>query len=262
MPQSVRELEPYPRRRDWTLLVVLALVAASVLFHLMAFQGLSAWARLNAVPPALNQPIEMVMIEVEPPPPPPPPPPAEEPKPDPPKPPPVKVARVEKPVPVEKAPPPPPNEPPPAELPKPAPPLVIGISMSSTTTAGGFAAPVGNTSYGKIPQKTEDPSVAQAYRAPKYVPVYQVDREPQVANEVKIPYPDEAKKAGIEGEVVLSIRIDAAGDVVSVQVLSGPGYGLNEAAAAAIRRFKWTPATKNGEPVETELKYRYTFLLN
>ena len=256
---SVPELTPYPRRQDRTWLIVVAVVVASLLLHLTAFRGLSAWARWNTTQRAINQPIEVEMDEVQPPPPPPP---APEPaKPDPPRrPPPVKVARVEKPAPVEKT-PPPPSEPAPAEPPKPAPPLVVGISMSSTTTAGTFAAPVGNTSYGKIAAKAEDAPRVQSYRAPNYVPAYQVDRAPQVATEVKIPYPEDAKRAGIEGQVVLSVRIDAAGEVLSVKVLSGPGYGLNEAAAEAVRRFKWTPATKKGEPVETEVKYTYTFLL-
>jgi periplasmic protein TonB len=259
MPRSEPEPTPYLRRRDRTPIVVLALVGASVLVHLVAFQGLSAWSKLNAVSTAGNQPIQVEIVEVAPPPPPPPPPPpVEQPKPDPPRPPPVKVARAEKPPPA--ATPPPETSAP--EPPKPAPPLVIGISMSSTTTAGAFAAPVGNTSYGKIADKAQDASQVHSYRAPRYVPVYQVDREPQVSNEVKIPYPDEARRAAIEGQVVMSVRIGPSGDVLSVKVLSGPGYGLNEAAATAIRRFKWMPATKNGEPVETEIKYTYTFLLD
>lgn len=256
-------LEPtrYERRRDRTWAIVAALVAVSIGVHLATFQGLSTWAKLHAVDGSLNEPIELVMVEVAPPPPPPPP---EEPKPkpEPPKPPPpIKVARPEKPPPVEEETPPPPNEPPP-EPPREPVPLVVGISMSSTTTAGGFAAPVGNTTYGKVAEKAQDPSQVQAYRAPKYVPVYQVDREPETLAEVQIPYPPEARRAGVEGKVIMSIRIDAQGQVTSVKVLSGPGYGLDDAAATAMRRVKFKPAMKGGEPVETELKYTYVFVLD
>jgi protein TonB len=45
-------------------------------------------------------------------------------------------------------------------------------------------------------------------------------------------------------------------------VLSGPGYGLEEAALAAIKKFRFRPAVKNGERVSTEIKYTYTFELN
>ncbi|WP_186817774.1 energy transducer TonB, partial [Myxococcus virescens] len=37
---------------------------------------------------------------------------------------------------------------------------------------------------------------------------------------------------------------------------------LNEAARDAIRRFRFKPAIKGGEPVSTEMKYSYTFLLD
>src|SRR5919106_3402946 len=106
---------PYVRRQDRTLLLVLLLVAASVGVHLMAFEGLSAWARSQSVESTLNRPIELVMVEIEPPKPPPPP---EEPKPEPAKPPPIKVARREPPPKVEEPPPPPPNEPPPETPPQ------------------------------------------------------------------------------------------------------------------------------------------------
>ena len=150
-------------------------------------------------------------------------------------------------------PPPPPNEPPP-EPTKPVP-LVVGISMSSTTSAGGFAAPVGNTAYGKVGHKAKAPSEVKEYAAPKYTPIYQVDSRAEVASEVKIPYPEEARRAGIEGTVTLSITIDTEGKVVAAKVVSGPGYGLNEAARDAIKRFRFKPAIKGGEAVSTEMKY-------
>jgi len=218
--------------------------------------------------PAGVKPVELVMFEVKPPPPPPP----EEKKPEPPKPkpvakpPPIKVATVTKPPPPppkdEPPPPPPPNDaPPPQPDAKPVP-LVVGISMSSTSSAGNFAAPVGNTLYGKTADKAAVPTEVKAYSAPKYMPIYQVDSQPSVLSEVKVPYPEEARKAGVEGTVQLSLVVDLDGNVVNVKVLNGPGYGLNEAARDAIKRFKFKPAIKNGERVSTEMKYAYTFLLD
>lgn len=214
----------------------------------------------------LNKPLELVMVEVAPPPPPPPEPPKPEVKP-PPKPP-IKVAATKKPPPPppptdEPPPPPPPNDTPPPPTEEPVKPvLVVGLSMSSTSSAGGFAAPVGNTLYGKTEDKATDPAEVKTYSAPRYVPVYQVDTAPSVASEVKIPYPEEARRAGVEGTVTLSITVDASGKVVKAKVLSGPGYGLDEAALVAIQKFKFKPAIKDGEPVSTEMKYAYTFLLD
>lgn len=264
MSQAVQTLPPLPSSRPaW---VTPAFVLASLGVHAVGFWMLSRLE--DRAPPASARPVELVMVEVRKPPPPPPPP--EEPKPPPPppkaapKPPPVKVARAEKPPPPPPpdAPPPPPNDAPPPETPSKPVPLVVGLSMSSTTSAGAFAAPVGNTVYGKTGERAVDPKDVKAYSAPKYVPVYQVDTEPSVASEVKVPYPDEARRAGIEGTVTMSITIDTEGRVVKVSVVKGLGYGLDEAARGALLRFRFKPAIKNGEAVSTEMKYSYTFVLD
>ncbi|HEY0093275.1 MAG TPA: TonB family protein, partial [Archangium sp.] len=255
---------PVPARRDSSRAVLLFLLV-SLGVHGGGFFLLSRMQE-RTLPP-VQRPVELVMVEVARPPPPPPPP-QEEPKPPPPKPkvaprpPPVKVAQAEKPPPPPPpdAAPPPPNDAPPPEQPSKPVPLVVGISMSSTTSAGGFAAAVGNTVYGKTGDKATDPKEVKAYSAPRYVPVYQVDSAPSVASEVKVPYPDEARQAGVEGQVVLSITVDNEGRVVKAVVLSGPGYGLEEAARKALLRFRFKPAIKGGEAVSTEMKYTYTFL--
>jgi protein TonB len=261
MSQAALDSPIQPRRTSQAALIF---VLVSMAVH---GAGLFALSRMKERPAGeIQRPVELVVVEVQKPPPPPPP--KEEPKPPeppkvkpPPKPPPVKVAQVDKPPPPppEQA-PPPPNEPPPQPT-KPVP-LVVGISMSSTTSAGTFAAPVGNTAYGKVDPKAKAPQEVKEYAAPKYTPIYQVDSEPQVASEVKIPYPEEARRAGIEGTVTLSITIDPEGKVVAAKILSGPGYGLNEAARDAIKRFRFKPAIKGGEAVSTEMKYSYTFLLD
>lgn len=270
MAEAAQQSFVYERRRDWTLWIILAFVLVSVAAHLVLFDRLHAYAQTHARKAPLNTPIVVEMVEVPPPPKPEPEPPKLEPKPVPKpepkpvprvKPPPVKVARPVKPPPTPVDAPPPPNQEAAKAPPQPVP-LVTGISMSSTSSAGSFAAPVGNTAYGQVEDKARDPSQVKAYRAPKYVPSYQLDTQPVLAGEVKIPYPPEARRAEIEGDVVLSVRIDATGAVTSVKVLKSPGYGLDEAAATAIRRTRWKPATKNGQPVETQITYNYRFLLD
>lgn len=199
--------------------------------------------------------------------PPPPPPKVEEPEPEPPKPlekvklkpPPVKLAEVVKP---KEDVPPPPNEEPPPETPQKPVPIVVGISMSSTTQAGGFAVQVGNTTYGKASDKIVDAADVKPYAAPRYAPPGGADTEPVMLGEVKIPYPDEAKKNEIEGSVRLKVTLDPEGLVTAVAVISGPGYGLNEAARDALRKFRFKPATKGGETVGYTFVYTYTFLLD
>ncbi len=62
-------------------------------------------------------------------------------------------------------------------------------------------------------------------------------------------YPDAAWAQGVTGDVLVRAVIDENGDVTEVEVLRGLPYGLTEAAVDAIRRWKFAPATRNGEPV-------------
>ena len=208
---------------------------------------------------ATQRNVEMEFYE----PPPPPPPKVEEPRPEPPKPvEKIKIAvKLPEPVKVKEVPPPPNQEPPPETPQKPVP-IVVGISMSSTTQGGGFAVQVGNTTYGKASDKIVDPSQVKAYSAPKYLPPGGADTEPVPLGEIKVPYPEEAKKNDIEGSVLLNVQVDAAGTVTAVSVIKGPGYGLNEAAREILKKYKFKPATKGGEAVGTSLIYTYTFLLD
>ncbi|MBF5045192.1 TonB family protein [Aggregicoccus sp. 17bor-14] len=236
--------------------VLTGLLLTSVALHAGA---LLLASRAERPAPVLARPVELVVVEVQRPPPAA----APEEKPAPPAPRPraprpVKVAEVVRPPPVTA--PPPPNDAPPAQPAKA--PLVVGISMSSTTTAGTFSAAVGNTAYGKTAERAAAPSDVKAYAAPRYVPVYQVDAPPRVLSEFRPPYPPEARKANVEGTVVLSVTVDTGGRVVAARVVSGPGYGLDEAARDGIRKARFAPAIKGGEPVSTEFKFSYTFLLD
>ena len=227
-------------------------IACSLMLHGAAVAVATRAARRAADPTPVSPPVELVMVEVEAPKPAIPEP-APTPRPA------IKVAPT--PPKAKRPTPPPPNESAP-EPPKEAP-VVIGMTMSSTTTGGSFAAPVGNTLYGSTDRKAPDPAQAKPYAAPAHwAPAYELDTEPVVLSEVKIPYPPDAQRKWIEGTVVASIVIDEEGKVVSAKVLSGPGHGLNEAAQEAFSRFRFKPPTKGGRPVSTEIKYRYTFVLN
>lgn len=246
-----------PREKDHGVWIILVTLVASVALHLFTFKSLQGVERKMVV----DKPIVVEIVQIEPPKPPPPPPPEPEPpKPPPPKlkPPPVKVAEV-KPPPAE---PPPPNEEA-KEPPKEPPPLVVGVTMSSTTSAGNFAAPVGNTNYGKFDKQAVDPATVKPYWAPKYVPPGSADRDPVLEVDCKTEYPEEAKRNDIEGTVRMRITVDDAGKVVEVKAIPpNIGFGLDEAARRAIVKCKFKPAIKGGEPVATSFVYNYTFQLD
>lgn len=151
--------------------------------------------------------------------------------------------------------PPPPNEPPPPGAPPPSKaPVKLGISLSSTSTSGGFAAPVGNTLYGKLPTVAPAPEDVKPYAAEKYVPPTQVTVLPRpVASEIPPgEYPPEALAQGIEATVVLRVLVDETGKVAEAVVVEDPGHGFAETAVRVVKRyFKFQPARRGDEPVAT-----------
>lgn len=161
--------------------------------------------------------------------------------------------------------PPPPNQPPPPEAPPPTKaPIRIGVSLSSTTTAGAMAAPVGSSLYGKPPEKAEDPATAKPYRAERYAPPTEVTSLP-VPVDVHIPddeYPAEARRAGFEAAARILIVIDEEGRVARARVLQDPGMGLGEAAARIAQKyFRFKPARRGEETVATEIPFTVRFEL-
>ena len=66
----------------------------------------------------------------------------------------------------------------------------------------------------------------------------------------KLEYPEIARKAGIEGKVIIYAKINTQGVVISTKVIKALGNsGCNEAAIKAIKAVKWKPAMQRDKPV-------------
>ncbi len=63
-------------------------------------------------------------------------------------------------------------------------------------------------------------------------------------------YPEAARRARIQGVVVLECTIGKSGKVTNVNVLRGLPLGLTEAAESAVKKWTFKASTLNGKPVE------------
>ncbi|HMD44149.1 MAG TPA: TonB family protein [Candidatus Acidoferrum sp.] len=74
-------------------------------------------------------------------------------------------------------------------------------------------------------------------------------------------YPPTAKSQRVAGDVKLDALIDADGNVTATRVLSGPVL-LHQAAAAAVKQWKYQPAVLDGKPTAMHLTVTVQFRLD
>ena len=83
---------------------------------------------------------------------------------------------------------------------------------------------------------------------------------PRKIRDVAPEYPELARRAGVEGVVVIDCTIEPLGLVSGVQVLSGHPL-LNQAALDAVRQWRYEPTRINGVPVPVVLTVTVRFNL-
>jgi len=81
--------------------------------------------------------------------------------------------------------------------------------------------------------------------APIFTPY---DEAPKMLSTIKITYPKEAKKNGIDGIVTVSVLISKTGLVEEAEIVNGIPE-LDESAIKAIKKVKFKPGKHKGKPV-------------
>jgi TonB family protein len=75
-------------------------------------------------------------------------------------------------------------------------------------------------------------------------------------------YTEEARRLHVEGSVTLNVVFAASGEVHIVGVVKGLGHGLDEAATAAARQIRFTPARREGQSVDYPATIHIVFALS
>jgi TonB family protein len=84
---------------------------------------------------------------------------------------------------------------------------------------------------------------------------------PRLLREVRANYTDEARRANINGEVVLEIVVRRDGTVGDVRILQRLGSGLDDRAIQAVRQWRFAPARLKGAPVDVIVEVAVEFKL-
>ena len=86
---------------------------------------------------------------------------------------------------------------------------------------------------------------------------------PRLVHEEKPTYTPEAMRARIQGAVRLRGIVELDGTISNIEVVQSldPTYGLDNAAVAALRQWRFQPGTLNGQPVRVLVTIDMRFAL-
>jgi protein TonB len=147
----------------------------------------------------------------------------------------------------------------PTEIPKEIPPPVdeapvIGVS----NIVGGISGGVSGGVAGGVPGGVVGGLLSSVAPVAPPPPPKPVKRDPirvggnvqesKLIRRVEPVYPELAKRARVQGKVVLVVTVDEEGNVTDIKVTSGHPL-LDEAAKSAVSQWKYSPTLLNGEPV-------------
>lgn len=127
--------------------------------------------------------------------------------------------------------------------------LALSIALGAALPDGALAA--------EAHRERATPAAETPAADPPPPPV--LTKAPELIQFVEAVYPEAALATRQEGEVVLLVDIGADGAVMDAQVVSAAGHGFDEAAAAAVRRFRFSPAELDGAPAAVQIEYVYRF---
>ncbi len=92
-----------------------------------------------------------------------------------------------------------------------------------------------------------------------HVPV--LTRAPELLEFVEAAYPHAERSSGKEAAVTFQLTIGADGAVAAATVSSSGGAAFDEAALAAVQKFKFRPAEVDNVPAAVQVEYVYHFVL-
>jgi len=114
-----------------------------------------------------------------------------------------------------------------------------------------------------VPEPAPEPSRAPALRSGGvYAAVPAGGTQPRELERAVPRYPNAARRAGVEGAVVVRGIVRRDGTIDDVEIIKDLPHGLGEEARRAVRRWRFRPATYLGEPIDVYYTVTVNFRLN
>jgi len=88
------------------------------------------------------------------------------------------------------------------------------------------------------------------------------EEAPELRKIVHPEYPEIARKAGVEGKVVLKIVVDELGNVISAEIVIEEPVGIfGQAAIEAVMQYKFKPAKQRDKAIKVQMGHTIIFTL-
>lgn len=111
------------------------------------------------------------------------------------------------------------------------------------------------------PEPAREPEPAPERATGVYSAVPPGGTQPEEIDRVVPRYPPLARRAGVQGPVVVRGIVRRDGTIDNVEVIRDLPYGLGDAARAAVRRWRFRPATYRGEAIDVYYTVTVNFRL-
>jgi len=127
-----------------------------------------------------------------------------------------------------------------------------GSGRVNTSRGNGVVRQAGFGDADPAPVQQARPKAAEV--APRIVPA-EIISKPTPA------YTEDARKAKVEGEVLLEVVLEASGHIKVLRVVRGLGHGLDESAIRAAEQINFKPALRDGQPADSTAVLHIIFQL-
>ena len=158
--------------------------------------------------------------------------------------------------------PPPPTREQPVKPPQPSVPILVEDDVILEDEEFSFDAILDI----EMEQVIEEPPAVEEEAYKEEVPLVLAEVMPELigglgalAKEIK--YPEIAKKAGVEGRVMIQFVVTRSGEITDAVVVRSLGAGCDEEALRALSEMKFKPGVQRGKPVAVRMTIPITFKL-
>ncbi|MFN4217421.1 MAG: TonB family protein [Brevinematales bacterium] len=121
----------------------------------------------------------------------------------------------------------------------------------------------GDITPSEKPPIEEETNITETPSPPskEFLPFYLVDDLPVPLSRISPDYPEEARRLGIEGAVVVKLYINEQGEVEDLEIIKSPDKLLAEATLKSLSKTRFSPARAGGKPVPVVLEFTLRFRL-